>query len=95
MLKENEVKALVVNKIEQESPNLLDLILGHEIDLVIDTPPQGAKRSRDGFIIRRNAIETGVSVLTSLDTAAALASSMENRAREIELINIAEVKTRV
>ncbi len=95
VLKENEVKALVVNKIEQESPNLLDLILGHEIDLVIDTPPQGAKRSRDGFIIRRNAIETGVSVLTSLDTAAALASSMENRAREIELINIAEVKSRV
>lgn len=95
VLKENEVKTLVVNKIEQESPNLLDLILGHEIDLVIDTPPQGAKRSRDGFIIRRNAIETGVSVLTSLDTAAALASSMENRAREIELINIAEVKSRV
>ena len=68
------------------------MILGHEIDLVIDTPPQGADRSRDGFIIRRNAIETGVNVLTSLDTAAALATSLENRAKELTLIDIATVK---
>lgn len=52
------VKAIPVRKIEQESPNLLDLILGHEIDLVIDIPAQGAEHSRDGFVIRRNAIET-------------------------------------
>ena len=51
------VKAIPVRKIEQESPNLLDLILGHEIDLVIDIPAQGAEHSRDGFVIRRNAIE--------------------------------------
>ena len=92
VLNENGIKALAVHKIEQESPNLLDLILGHEIDLVIDTPPQGADRSRDGFIIRRNAIETGVNVLTSLDTAAALATSLENRAKELTLIDIATVK---
>ena len=91
VLNENGVKALVTNKIEQESPNLLDLILGHEIDLVIDTPPQGADRSRDGFIIRRNAIETGVNVLTSLDTAAALATSLENRAKELTLVDIAKL----
>ncbi len=91
-LNANGVKALTVRKLEQESPNLLDLILGHEIDLVIDTPPQGADRSRDGFIIRRNAIETGVTVLTSLDTAAALVTSMENRAKELTLIDIATVK---
>ena len=63
---------MTVNKIEQESPNLMDLILGHKIDLVIDTPPQGADHSRDGFVIRRNAIETGVNVLTAIDTAKAL-----------------------
>ena len=39
-LNEAGVKATPVRKIEQESPNLLDLILGHKIDLVIDTPPQ-------------------------------------------------------
>ena len=68
VLNDNGVKALTVRKLEQESPNLLDLILGHEIDLVIDTPPQGANRSKDGFVIRRNAIETAVTVLTALDT---------------------------
>lgn len=92
VLNDNGIKALQVRKLEQESPNLLDLILGHEIDLIIDTPPQGADRSRDGFVIRRNAIETGVTVLTSLDTAAALVTSMENRAKELTLIDIAQVK---
>ena len=90
-LNSHGVKALAVRKLEQESPNLLALILGHEIDLVIDIPPQGADKSRDGFIIRRNAIETGVNVLTSLDTAAALVTSMENRANELTLIDIATI----
>jgi Carbamoylphosphate synthase large subunit (split gene in MJ) len=67
-LKENGVPAIRINKIEKESPNLMDLILGHEIDLVIDTPTQGVERSKDGFIIRRNAIETGVNVLYSQST---------------------------
>ena len=91
-LNANGVKAYEIRKIEQESPNILDLVLGHQIDLIIDIPPQGAERSHDGFIIRRNAIETGVNVLTSLDTAAALATSLENRAKELTLIDIATVK---
>ena len=86
------VRVLSVPKLEQESPNILDLVLGHEIDLVIDIPSQGAERSRDGFIIRRNAIETGGTVLTAIDTAEALATSLENRARELTLIDIATVK---
>ena len=90
-LNDHGIKALTVQKLEQESPNILDLILGHEIDLIIDIHHQGADRSRDGFIIRRNAIETGVHVLTSLDTAAALATSLENRARELTLVDIAKV----
>ena len=90
-LNDHGIKALTVQKLEQESPNILDLILGHEIDLIIDIPHQGADRSREGFIIRRNAIETGVHVLTSLDTAAALATSLENRARELTLVDIAKV----
>ncbi len=94
VLNANGVKALTVRKLEQESPNILDLILGHEIDLIIDIPQQGAERSRDGFVIRRNAIETGVHVLTSLDTAGALATSLENRAKELTLIDIAKVKNR-
>ena len=90
-LNDHGVKAIQVRKIEQDSPNLLDLILGHEIDLVIDIPAQGAERSHDGFIIRRNAIETGVTVLTAVDTARALVTSMENRAKELTLIDIASI----
>ena len=87
------VKAMTVNKIEQESPNLIDLILGHKIDLVIDTPPQGADHSRDGFVIRRNAIETGVNVLTAIDTAKALITSLENTdIQKLTLIDIAKIK---
>ena len=91
-LKAGGVKANAVNKIEQESPNLMDLILGHKIDLVIDTPPQGADRSRDGFVIRRNAIETGVNVLTAIDTAKALITSLENTdIKKLTLIDIARI----
>ena len=92
-LNEGGVKAIPVRKIEQESPNLLDLILGHEIDLVIDTPAQGAEHSRDGFVIRRNAIETGVNVLTAMDTARALITSLENTdIQKLTLIDIATVQ---
>ena len=87
------VKAIPVRKIEQQSPNLLDLILGHEIDLVIDIPAQGAEHSRDGFVIRRNAIETGVNVLTAIDTAEALITSLENTdIKKLTLIDIATVQ---
>ena len=91
-LQERGVNALRVNKIAQESPNVMDLILGHKIDLVIDTPTQGRDKSRDGFLIRRNAIETGVHCLTSLDTANALALSLENASDEMTLVDIATVK---
>ena len=91
-LKAGGVKANAVNKIEQESPYLMDLILGHKIDLVIDTPPQGADRSRDGFVIRRNAIDTGVNVLTAIDTAKALITSLENTdIKKLTLIDIARI----
>ena len=94
VLNENGVKAIRINKLEQESPNLLDLILEHDIDLVIDTPNQGAAKSHDGFIIRRNAIETGVNVLTAIDTARALVTSLENREEGLTLIDIAKVRGR-
>ena len=91
-LKEAGVKAIRTNKIEQPSPNLMDLILGHKIDLVIDTPSQGVEHSKDGFLIRRNAIETGVNVLTAMDTARALVTSLENTDKnKLTLINIAEI----
>ena len=91
-LKEAGVSARKVNKIHQESPTVMDLLLGHKIDLVIDTPTQGRDKSRDGFLIRRTAIETGVNCLTSLDTANALLTSLENTdAKKLTLIDIAQI----
>ena len=91
-LQDHGVNARRVNKISQESPNVMDLILGHKIDLVIDTPTQGRDKSRDGFLIRRNAIETGVHCLTSMDTANALVLSLETANDQMTMIDIATVK---
>lgn len=86
------VHAIKVNKLEQEAPTLLDLLLEHKIDLVIDTPSSGVEHAKDGFLIRRTAIETGVTCLTSIDTAKALISSLEvAHAKEFHLVNIAEI----
>ncbi len=92
-LQENGVHARKVNRIGQESPTVMDLLLGHKIDLVIDTPTQGHDKNRDGFLIRRTAIETGVTTITSLDTARALVSSLEHQAEETDLsiIDIAKL----
>ena len=89
------VRALPINKIEEPSPNLMDLILGHKIDLVIDIPEQGVEHSHDGFVIRRAAIETGVNVITAIDTAEALVTSLENTdSRNLHLIDIARIDRR-
>ncbi len=93
-LNEHGVHALKVNHIHQESPTIMDLLLGHKIDLVINTPTHGRDKTRDGFLIRRTAIETGVNVLTSMDTADALARSLETASDLIHVIDIAKVDRR-
>ena len=92
-LNEAGVKARKVNKISQESPTVMDLILGHKIDLVIDTPTQGRDKTRDGFLIRRTSIETGVNVITAMDTARALVTSLENNEsnEKLTLVDIAQL----
>ncbi len=93
ILQQNGIDAIPVKKIDGESPTIMDLLLGHEIDLVINTPTQGRDKSRDGFLIRRISIETGVPCLTSLDTANALLTSLEsNMKKDLSLIDIATIK---
>ncbi len=85
------IEVVGVNKIEQEAPTLMDLLLGHEIDLVVDIPKQG-EHSHDGFLIRRTSIETGVTCLTSLDTANALLTALEDSGKkEISLVDISTI----
>ena len=89
-LRENGVDAIKVNKIHQEAPTVMDLLLEHKIDIVVDTPTQGRDKSRDGFLIRRTSIETGVNCFTSLDTVDALLTSLESDAKEnLTLVDIA------
>ena len=90
-LTENGIPATTIRKIDQESPNILDLILSHEIDMVINTPTQGRDKARDGFLIRRTSIETGVTCFTALDTANALLTSMESDNSEITLVDVAQL----
>jgi carbamoyl-phosphate synthase large subunit len=91
-LNKNGIPAVSIRTIEQESPTIMDLILGHDIDLVINTPTQGRDKTRDGFIIRRVSIETGVTCFTALDTANALLTSMENEdPNDITLVDIAKI----
>ena len=90
VLRENGVDAIKVNKIHQEAPTVMDLLLEHKIDIVIDTPTQGRDKNRDGFLIRRTSIETGVNCFTSLDTVDALLTSLESNAKEnLTLVDIA------
>ena len=92
VLNQNGVLAFPVNKLDQEAPTLMDLLLEHKIDLVIDTPTNGRDKSRDGFLIRRTSIETGVTCLTSLDTANALLTSLETANKEnMTLVDIATI----
>lgn len=95
VLQENGVNAIKVNKLSQESPTVIDLLLEHKIDIVIDTPTQGRDKTRDGFLIRRISIETGVNCFTSLDTVNALLTSLESNVKDnLTLIDIATVTTR-
>ena len=93
VLRENGVDAIKVNKIHQEAPTVMDLLLEHKIDIVIDTPTQGRDKNRDGFLIRRTSIETGVNCFTSLDTVDALLTSLESDAKnDLSLVDIATIE---
>lgn len=92
VLRERGVNAIKVNKLNQESPTVIDLLLEHKIDVVVDTPTQGRDKNRDGFLIRRTSIETGVNCFTSLDTVNALLRSLESDAKNhLEVIDIATI----
>lgn len=77
-LTEQNIPVTVVNKIGTEKPNLLDVIRKGEAQFVINTLTKGKRPARDGFRIRREAVENGVACLTSLDTAYAILRVIES-----------------
>ncbi len=68
--------ATAVPKLSQASDLLTDLIKDGTLGLIVITATHGREPERDGFQIRRAAVECGIDCITSLDTAQALASSM-------------------
>ena len=76
-----------VKKIDEGSPNILDLIQSGRIQLVVNTPTKGRQPQRDGFKIRRKAVEMSIPCLTSLDTAKAVISCLKlfNTERELDV----------
>jgi len=77
-LKKEGIQVSVVSKIGTEGPNLLDVIRNGEAQFVINTFSKGKEPERDGFRIRREAVENGVPCLTSLDTAEAILRVIES-----------------
>ncbi|MEG2354226.1 MAG: carbamoyl-phosphate synthase large subunit [Clostridium sp.] len=90
MLKEVGIEVEEVRKINEESPNILDVIKSGKVDMIINTPTKGNDSKRDGFRIRRAAIENNVDVVTSLDTAKAIAEVVKKdfNIKDLEVYNI-------
>lgn len=84
-LAENGVESTLVNRIGEESPNINDVLKNREVDLLINTPTKANDAQRDGFKMRRMAIEYGVDVLTSLDTINAILRMQDSHIDESKL----------
>lgn len=91
-LKKHGVPAHLVNRIDARTNTIFDLMLTDTVDLVIDIPTRN-NNLKDGFLIRRFAVEAGIPIYTSLDTAKALIDSLERRKKGITtLIDITQLK---
>ncbi|MGL4867046.1 MAG: carbamoyl-phosphate synthase (glutamine-hydrolyzing) large subunit, partial [Cetobacterium sp.] len=84
-LEEKGIEATAVRKINEESPNILDLLKNRDVDLLVNTPTKANDAQRDGFKIRRTAIEYGVEVLTSIDTLNAVIRVQELNVDKMDL----------
>ncbi|MFR5266317.1 carbamoyl-phosphate synthase large subunit [Clostridium sp.] len=84
-LKEVGIDAEVVRRINEENPNILDVVTKKEVDLVVNTPTKGNDSKRDGFHIRRAAVERNIGVITALDTLKALVDVQKAGVHELDL----------
>lgn len=76
------IKASRINKIEEGYPTIIDVIREQGIDMVFNTPTKGNDSKRDGFAIRRTAIESSVELMTNLDKAAAMIDILHEKISE-------------
>jgi carbamoyl-phosphate synthase large subunit len=90
MLNSQGIATNAVKKIDEGSPNLIDLIQSGKISMVINTATKGRKPERDGFKIRRKAVEISIPCLTSLDTAKAVIRCLKlgKGIGELDIVNL-------
>lgn len=88
VLNSNFIPASVISRIGDESPNILDYIEQGKIHAIINTPTKGRIPQRDGFKIRRKAVENAVPCMTSLDTAGALLECLKLAAKADDAVSI-------
>lgn len=87
-LKANGISSKLVNRISAAENTIIDLIMSGTVDLIIDRPTRN-DNAKDGFLIRRVAVETGVPTFTSLDTCEALINCLINKKdEELSLIDV-------
>lgn len=90
-LNEHGISAKPVSKIGEGSPDILDLIQMRQFDLIINTATKGRRPGRDGFKIRRKAVEQNIVCLTSLDTARAVLESAVKRSGKLDVVDITKI----
>ena len=92
LLRSNGIDSIVVNKIGEVRPNILDVITNNQVDMVINTPTKGNDATRDGFRIRRLATEYSIDVMTSLDTLKALVKVNQKHIKkeQLKVYNLAD-----
>lgn len=76
-LEDAGLNVMRVNKLSEGAPNILDLIRNGDAHFVVNTLTKGKTPERDGFRIRREAVENGIVCMTSLDTVRALLGMLE------------------
>lgn len=93
-LEEKGIKAMTVKKMTEASPNILDILKNRDVSLLINTPTKANDAQRDGFRIRRTAIEYGVEVLTSLDTLNAIikTQTLGMDKKDLEVFDVSKIK---
>ena len=83
-----------VRKLAEGSQEILQLIRSGGCAAVINTPTLGKTVDRDGFLIRRAAVEARVPCLTSLDTALAVVTALRASAVSYEVAPLADYRAR-
>ena len=84
-LQEHGLEVKPVKKISEGVPNIIDTIRSGVVDLIVDIPKKANNAHSDGFKIRRAAVESSVTLITSLDTLNAMIDVMEKNIKESDL----------